>query len=136
MKRIIPLAENDLKGFQPLHFTWQPCCLKMQHWQPRTRRRYNNRSLFFDLPPGAPMPRPPQTPFCLFFPPRGGPPAPRSLFGKTRGPPAPHTRGPPAPPPHTPPAPRAPPPPPPPPPPAGPAPRPATRLTADLLNDP
>jgi hypothetical protein len=28
------LSANDLKGFQPLHFKWQPCCLKMQHWQP------------------------------------------------------------------------------------------------------
>jgi hypothetical protein len=22
---------NDFVGFQPLHFTWQPCCLKMLH---------------------------------------------------------------------------------------------------------
>src|SRR4051795_11448361 len=34
MKRNKPWRAIELKGFQPLHFTWQPCCLKMQHWQP------------------------------------------------------------------------------------------------------
>jgi hypothetical protein len=33
MKRKMSLPGIHLEGFQPLRFSWQPYCLKMQQWQ-------------------------------------------------------------------------------------------------------